>query len=137
MLVEKEFSPFVEHVDAALKWALYSNAVFHFINVRLTEGLIKTLGRRRGAGSPIWTDIIMPDVAIGLRIATRFASTMREKHIIHYYNYIYQCQPSLQIMLVCCVLARYSQDNFEYYHSASCMTNVYFTKMEFGIQLAN
>lgn len=96
MLVEKESSPFVEHVDVvALKRALYSNIVFHFINVRLAVGLIKTLERRRGAGSPIWINIIMPDVAIGIRIATRFASTMREKHIIHYYNYIYQRQPSL------------------------------------------
>lgn len=43
VLVEKESGPFVEHVDAALKRALYSDAVFYFINVRLTERLIKTL----------------------------------------------------------------------------------------------
>lgn len=61
MLVEKESSPFVEHVDAALKWTLYSDSlacslflsVFHFINIRLTKGLIKVLAdeRRIGVGS--------------------------------------------------------------------------------------
>lgn len=70
MLVEKESGPFVEHVDAALKWALYNDAVFHFINVRLTEGLIKALEGlepTRQSGQ-----IITPNVAIGIRTATRF-----------------------------------------------------------------
>lgn len=78
----EESGPFVEHVERGFKRALYSGAVFHFINVRLTKGLIKALGRRIGAGSPICADIITPYVTIGIRTATRFARFLRNNTLL-------------------------------------------------------